>query len=866
MTDENSPKKDPRQKQEKKKPVKSSSGPVSATSTKLQGKRRSPERAGKSEPQGTLPITPSKNPEAQKESADSTSPKNIPSSSLAEPWKDAPKSPSVSPTPEPSNAGVAIQPKSPTGSDSPKPQKRIRYAPDVPQSSTARSSPAVSHVPIWMPADMTAKRASPERKMSRIALGKKRLLSHLHVLHSEPKPPPEVVMPIPSKPRRPKLSVSPFKRKTEVVQEKKVTVHRNIILFPLVVALTIMLGVGIGFLLRTGSPLVSGSKEVPRESPNVCRSKECRQATSFIDSVANYSVDPCMDIQRYVCGRWAQTKPGRGRFRGDYLSETFRNSTLRVHEKLMNLSNMVNAIYYAESNMAVYYKSCYNFMTDNESSAVTSIIKYFRIDPKTWHSVKTLEDLVFLAASTMREFAWRFFFDIYAELNIVHINLGTSLNTVLTSVDVSTEEYIRMLVGYFKLERLARTGILERIGADVDAVIKKFKPAPYATIQVRQLNETAVPLATWLRVVQLFAKENITSDFSVRVRGWSEIKDIVSVLGSYDAAQVSIYNLFLFLAHTLKYELFKRDALRGGDFLSIRTRCLQETARYGKKVYASWLSRHLQHRDTTREVTTMYLYLREAVLKLLDDEELSDEARRVMANAVYEIQHMYYGVGTSERLKLRPGVNITDCFPVVLAQAAQIEAQYQYMGWDVTEKYPHNLWQSSGTLGYVPKYKAIVTPTPLLNPDMFYVGSQNDILNLATLGATMAEGMIQAALLVHKDVHVHERDHIVGSLLECYNEHEVNLRNRSLAVRTDDALMLAAIVKGIATAHKVVRQLHPVASVTEDKLFFIRSCLRFCTDRKTTIPYEMACEYAAAVIREFRESFNCTTREYVQCG
>ncbi|KAK8770482.1 hypothetical protein V5799_013053, partial [Amblyomma americanum] len=447
----------------------------------------------------------------------------------------------------------------------------------------------------------------------------------------------------------PEESGSPDKRvhaPDEVPLQARYSRHRRACLVCLALGIVAALALAVFFGSRraTMQPMTTAPDE--NSLRRLCANEACKSLVGRLLDSANASVDPCANFHHHVCGQWDHPARGRGK-RQSYLQENLINHTLQLHRALEAVTSSPALLDQAEHNMALFYRSCHDFLADGRSVAkeatVPEILHEMGID-ETSVRVATFQDVFALAVAesaatglpSILRVTQKIYFQGDEYLNI--IDVGATLVSTLP------QGYVE---GYLddSISQMSFTS-----GLDVPSVVKLDKNLDELRVacehpvdslkMVKELGEP-FPGADWLEALNGGHAQNRTSpyapDSNVTIRGESCIFAMLRELHGVNVTDARAYSLLVMIAQIKKYALTVLPWRH--DETQRTTECVSITAQIFRGLFLRWMTSKLVGVERSRAFAVMVTHLQEAV----DRFPALPERLNLTAND-YEVRRLFTGL------------------------------------------------------------------------------------------------------------------------------------------------------------------------------------------------------------------------------
>lgn len=165
--------------------------------------------------------------------------------------------------------------------------------------------------------------------------------------------------------------------------------------------------------------------------PGLCNSSDCRTAVREVTGTADSSVDPCEDLQAFVCGRWC-TFANRTQA-GTYWREQRRRYVSVVDAAVMHIRRKALFTDQPFSYMASFYASCLGLL-GNRKASVADCWRAAGVELEQWTNARDFTTLFAVAVNTIVRSGMPSVFSVSFHDDLtVEVNTATAITT--TAVD-----------------------------------------------------------------------------------------------------------------------------------------------------------------------------------------------------------------------------------------------------------------------------------------------------------------------------------------------------------------------------------------------------------------------------------------------
>ncbi|XP_075726387.1 uncharacterized protein LOC142768308 [Rhipicephalus microplus] len=608
------------------------------------------------------------------------------------------------------------------------------------------------------------------------------------------------------------------------------------------------------------------------ELQKLCSTATCRRAMGAMTEYME-EVDPCLDFERHVCGRWFRHRSRRE----SYEQEAVDLFLTRIHQALENKTQQpaAHGIVSREYNIAKLYNSCLNFVVQDQKTKFVEVLQAMGISAEMQQLVRSSEDLFrFIVGTSLStglpsvvRITLRSGF-LSPSVFVPVIDMGQTLRASLHYVDVPP--YLQEAIGDLQVPDGA--GVIEAATKIDEAVetwrVQADRSEAFAIVRLGQLGEVVVG-ASWTEALNTgLPRGNTTPQFTAndtaKIRAREMIHGALTVLllGRESIQHVRFYVVLLFLAQVMKYRyLLERPLERT---LKDHAWCLHETAVLSSTFFPTWVTKTLVAPDAIQDLGRMMEGLREAMVREPDTlPELNISASEATKWTVYVIGSegsLNTGFSTSspaaaptlygDRFLLNVARASKDnVFPTVFQRESSTSTGSE--GNTDMDAGTLAALQIEGTISYDAHTRQLLVPAVWLSDLMFVRDGSFPVLDVAALGVRLLAVWIRAQLAGRPQVLEN-----LKSTAECPgHEFETPLDedNPDQVVRE-----VASTEWALRIAFQASRSRERLAAdVLRDRVFFWRFCQTHCGD----VVGRDACEFAVHLAGGFRDAFEC--REFV---
>lgn len=454
------------------------------------------------------------------------------------------------------------------------------------------------------------------------------------------------------------------------------------------------------------------------------------------------SVDPCLNLDQFVCGRWRKWNLNRR----TYLQESMDNLTANIHESFLYLLNNLHLYGHEEGSMAVFYNSCRSFLATNDRT-------------------KSTADVISALGLRRRMVAFNMSAGMQGLLDfVVGMSLGSGLDSVISVSSRAGKVYVDMghslrsslggaRVGLYLAAALSELGLgneslnpLLDIDNAVDKCVQEANTLePFVNASVKVLDGQRVPGASFVHALNqaLQTGESAYSpDSAVAVRCIIEIRATLATLAAADLREAYVYASVVLLAQVMRYAyILPHEAATSLTTHDVTKTCVKLTGDHFKALFPEWVTRKLVGPAALAAFHTMTKTLQQAFSRSATAKELRFNGSDLANISVFV-------VGES---------NITAWSPSSPAGATPthydnhfllnvVRASRDGVGRDFEDAAVERQLGGEIVMSEVNRHWTVFVPADFLLADMMYVTSGPEV-NFPTVGVWLLAQWIKAAVL-----------------------------------------------------------------------------------------------------------------------
>ncbi|KAH6931888.1 hypothetical protein HPB50_001382 [Hyalomma asiaticum] len=327
----------------------------------------------------------------------------------------------------------------------------------------------------------------------------------------------------------------------------------------------------------------------------------CVQAIKLMTDSLDLEADPCLEFDRFVCGRWRTLDPQRRSYR----RESVRNYTRSVSEALRGV--LVHSPSSSRGrakddsvdvrNMATFYSSCRAFAEEHNTAQVTTVsdvISAMYLDRGSISNGTALDpqSLLQFVVSNSFQSGLPTLVSVTLKGDETFLDIGETLRSTL-GPSPFVEEFLRAALGSLGAADNDTVGALVLADSNVsDWRARVSRWDPFNRTLLKHL-PPPFPSANWTEAFNRGLTGNgsrYSPDSVVYARGMAEVSKILTLLSEESLIEHGcVYASVVLLAQVMKYEyLFRRQG--GYNQTESADPCLEVTGTYFKDLLPRWVT------------------------------------------------------------------------------------------------------------------------------------------------------------------------------------------------------------------------------------------------------------------------------------
>ncbi|KAH9380592.1 hypothetical protein HPB48_020372 [Haemaphysalis longicornis] len=634
--------------------------------------------------------------------------------------------------------------------------------------------------------------------------------------------------------------------------------------------------------------IIKARRNYTRNAPFTdCSDLQCLEAHKDLESLLNYTVQPCDDLYAHVCSRWIRDSEKVG-----FLEGALIEHIKRQHEVLASLAplplgkNLQETLEVGKT----LFMECLNYMADTTLDLKRDV-KYFFKKLHLYRLLNKENSLKMMAAGAKISFK----FNLNALLRLrpqrdqlsgmLHASPGVLLQTAFP-IEAELEQYIRAVVratsqvkGFVQLA--SKIVVLDSYTSNIYSRSR----LPFKKIAMKDLPfEPPALVAVTNSSLAKFARMCNLSDMYLFVRNFVMSVTVLNFFANQSLQVSSWYTAVQILTNLLEFDYVKRFT---SDTHTAALKACHRSLYDALSPIWSFVTRHMIKHDFVHGAADPVAELFEDVKKALTSDIISDLSGLRNDSTWSRMQETLYRIRIASHRQL---ANEGDEFTFQCLSPPQtglgflkdhVQAR-EHFRQHATFSPPSLILDATSTVDvetstiYLEEYGKLFIPAALQTPPVFYHDKDLHFLNFGTLGAIMARELARSIYpsnnseqqLWTSEATLHYMHQMSCYLvaLEAWHGPSQGPTNSTAT----DWLELLVWLTSVRVAHAALKQHFSIVANGQlswravQRHFFLRFCLVACESQsQTALSARHKCVWPLFNMPEFADAFECPKYSYM---
>ncbi|XP_070379381.1 uncharacterized protein [Dermacentor albipictus] len=464
----------------------------------------------------------------------------------------------------------------------------------------------------------------------------------------------------------------------------------------------------------------------------------CLVAVDQMVHAMDWFANPCLELDRFVCGRWRSSKPNRSTYR----QESADNLTVVIHESLLFLLGNLHLYGHEEGSMAVFYNSCRSFLssrsdrTASASDVISALGLRRRLD--AINETTGTQGLLDFVVGTSLGTGLSSVVSVSSRAGRIYVDVGQSLQSTLSGARVGL--YANVTLGELDIGKQSVTPFLDLDKAVQSCVEDADRTQPFLDSALGVLGEGSFGASFVDALNQAAPPETPahSADSLVAVRCLSEIRATLATLAAASLRRAYVYSAMVLLAQVMKYAYILHSGAAAAQ--DATKTCVEITGQHFKAFFPHWVAKKVLGEAVLAAFHAMAKTLRQGVVLSAKARELEIADTDLAELKVVVVgEHSVTAWPRSSPISAVP-TRYDDRFLLNVVRASRdgIDSYYD-------ERAVERQLGGRVDVGDFEDHSAIFVPADFLVADMMYYSSGPEI-NFPTVGVWLLVQWIRAAV------------------------------------------------------------------------------------------------------------------------